>query len=99
MLLRCMLDPADNGYYHLPFLLALLAADALAGSFYATALASVMLAAPTILKMTPDTLAAFYSVWAPLFVVYLIGRTYGFDWAAWIRNRGVRGQAAAPPAR
>jgi hypothetical protein len=98
MLARCMFDPADNGYYHLPFLLALLGADAFGGRFYATAVASIALAAPTVFKMTPDTLAAFYSLWAPAFAVYLAGRAYGFDWVAWVKNRGVRGQAAAPPA-
>jgi hypothetical protein len=99
MLLRCALDPADNGYYHAPFVLALLVADALSGRYYATVAAIALTAAPTVVKFSPEGLSAFYSVWAPLFVVYLVGRAYGFDWSAWLRNRGVRGQAAAPPVR
>jgi hypothetical protein len=99
MLLRCALDPADNGYYHAPFVLALLVADALSGRYYATVAAIALTAAPTVVEFSPQGLSAFYSVWAPLFVVYLVGRAYGFDWSAWVRNRGVRGQAAAPPVR
>ena len=99
MLLRCMLDPADNGYYHVPFLLALLAADAARGRFWATAIAGVLLQAPTTLKPGPSTLALFYSIWAPTFAIYLAGRTYGLDWAELVRSRGARGRDVAPQAR
>lgn len=98
MLLRCALDPADNGYYHLPFFLAVLGADAIAGRFYATAIACVVLQAPTTLQFSPEGLAFFYAVWAPAFVVYLAGRSYGVDWAELVRSRGARGQTAARPA-
>jgi len=86
MLLRCALDPADNGYYHVPFLIALIAADTINGRFYATAVACVVLQAPTTFHMRPETLALFYACWAPAFVVYLAGRAYGLDWVAWIRS-------------
>ena len=86
MLLRCALDPADNGYYHVPFLIALIAADTINGRFYATAVACVVLQLPTTLHLRPETLSLFYACWAPAFVVYLAGRTYGLDWVAWIRS-------------
>jgi hypothetical protein len=99
MLLRCALDPADNGYYHVPFFLALLAADAMTGRFYATAAAAVLLQVPTTFQPAPVTLNVFYMAWAIPFAVYLAGRAYGLDWAASLRSRGVRGPAAAPQAR
>jgi hypothetical protein len=82
MLLRCALDPADNGYYHVPFLMAVLAADAINGRFYATAIACALLQAPTTFHPSPEGLALFYALWAPAFAVYLGGRAYGLDWAA-----------------
>lgn len=96
MLLRCALDPADNGYYHVPFLLAVIAADAVSGRFYATAAACVFLQVPTTFQPSAEDLALFYSLWAPAFAVYLAGRTYGLDWGEWIRSRGARGRAAGP---
>jgi hypothetical protein len=98
MLLRCALDPADNGYYHVPFLLALLGADAFSGRFYATALALVFLQFPTTVQPTPEDLNRFYIAWAMPFAIYLAGRAYGLDWVALIRSRGARGRAAAPQA-
>jgi hypothetical protein len=99
MLLRCALDPADNGYYHVPFFLALLCADAFGGRFYATAAAAVLLQLPTTLQPTPEQLNAFYIAWALPFAVYLAGRSYGLDWATLVRSRVARGQAAAQQAR
>jgi hypothetical protein len=99
MLLRCALDPADNGYYHVPFLLALLGADALAGRFYATAAAMVLLQVPTSFQPSPDDLNRFYVAWALPFAVYLGGRAYGLDWVALVRSRVARGPAAAPQER
>jgi hypothetical protein len=99
MLLRCALDPADNGYYHVPFFIAVLCADALSGRFWATAVAAVLLQAPTTLHPTPEGLNRFYIAWAVPFAIYLAGRTYGLDWVALIRSRVARGRAAAPQAR
>lgn len=90
MLLRCALDPANNGYYHVPFLLAVIAADAINGRFYATAAACVFLQLPTTVKPDAADLALFYSLWAPAFAVYLAGRTYGLDWVELIRSRDPR---------
>jgi hypothetical protein len=96
MLLRCALDPADNGYYHVPFFLALLAADAFSGRFYATAAACVLLQLPTMLTPSGQTLSIYYICWALPFAIYLAGRAAGVDWAALLfRSRGVRGRAAA----
>jgi glycosyl transferase family 87 len=95
MLLRCMLDPANNGYYHEPFFLALLAADALAGRFYATAAACVVLQLPTTFQFTAQQLNGFYIAWAVPFAIYLAGRAYGLDWMALLRSRAARGPAAA----
>jgi hypothetical protein len=93
MLLRCALDPADNGYYHVPFLIAVIGADAISGRFYATAAACVFLQAPTTLEPAAEDLALFYSLWAPAFVVYLAGRAAGLDWVALIRSRGARARS------
>jgi hypothetical protein len=94
MLLRCALDPANNGYYHVPFLLALVAADAVRGRFWATAVACALLQAPTTWKPSADDLSLFYSLWATAFAVYLGGRAYGLDWAALVRSRVVSRQSA-----
>jgi hypothetical protein len=82
MLLRCALDPADNGYYHVPFLLALIAADAINGRYWATVIAMALLQAPTTFHMSAQTLASFYVIWAPAFAVYLGFRTYGYEASA-----------------
>lgn len=93
MLLRCMLDPEDNSWYHVPFLFALVAADGLSGRFYATALAFVLLAAPTVLNPRPETLGFWYALCAPAFAIYLGGRAAGVDWVELIRTRAARGPA------
>jgi len=95
MLLRCALDPADNGYYHAPFFYAVLAADALVGRFYATAAAVVLLQLPTTLGPSAVDLNRFYVCWASIFAVYLGGRASGLDWVALIRQ-GVRRPLRAP---
>jgi hypothetical protein len=94
MLLRCALDPADNGYYHVPFFLALLAADGLSGRFYATAAACVFLQFPTTVQPSAADLNVFYICWSIPFAIYLAGRAYGLDWAALLRTRVARGRAA-----
>jgi Glycosyltransferase family 87 len=97
MLVRCLFDPANNGYYHVPFLMALIAADAMRGRFWATAVACVLLQAPTTWQPNADDLALFYSVWAPAFAIYLGGRAYGLDWMALVRRRteALRGRRPA----
>jgi Glycosyltransferase family 87 len=102
LLLRCMLDPLSNAYYHLPFFLAVLAADAISGRFYATAAAVVFLQAPVSHPVSPENLNRFYLLWAPAFAVYLAGRTYGLDWVALFRSGVARGRSSRdsrPPPR
>jgi hypothetical protein len=95
MLLRCALDPADNGYYHVPFFMALLAADGLGGRFYATAAACVFLQLPTTVQPSSQLLLSIYYIsWALPFAVYLAGRAWGIDWVALLRSRVARGPAA-----
>ena len=69
LLARCVLDPADNVYYHLPFLLALLAWEARASARppVATLAATAAVWAsfewlPQVLA--PDAQAAAYLLWA-----------------------------------
>ncbi|MFL5840497.1 MAG: glycosyltransferase 87 family protein [Thermoleophilaceae bacterium] len=95
MLLRAALDPVNNSYYHLPFLVALVAADALTGSMLASLLATAGLIGLIQLAGQPRLQAVFYLVWALPFSAYLAGRAWGVDWAALLRSRGVRGRAAA----
>lgn len=92
MLIRCALDPANNGYYHVPFFVALLAADAMRGRFWATAVAVVVLQAPATLEFSATTLNTFYIAWALPFLAYLVGRAWGFDWTASVRS-AARGSA------
>ncbi|MFL5896492.1 MAG: glycosyltransferase 87 family protein [Thermoleophilaceae bacterium] len=95
LLVRCMIDPLDNGYYHVPFFLALVAADAISGRLVASLVATGSLFAITKLGSEPSVLNALYLCWALPFSVYLAGRAWGVDWAALLRSRGVRGRAAA----
>jgi hypothetical protein len=99
MLLRCALDPADNGYYHVPFFFAVLAADAFSGRYWATGAAVLLLQLPTTLQPSAEALNVYYVLWALCFAVYLAGRAYGLDWAAYVRTRGARGRDAAPSPR
>jgi hypothetical protein len=79
-LLRCCLDPVNNGYYHVPFLLTLIAADALAGWMIPTLVATAGLEAITLVAKhsgDPALISALYLGWSLPFVVYLALRTYG----------------------
>lgn len=83
LLLRALLDPINNGYYHVPFFMALLAADALTASFLPTAIAAAGLQVGRMVVDTPPTQTVLYLAWVVPFVVYLAGRSAGFDWSAW----------------
>lgn len=98
LLLRCILDPLDNAYYHVPFFLALVAADALVGSVAATLVAAALFYVTTELATTTESVNVIYLTWALPFVAYLVGRTYGIDWAALLRSRGALGPDVALPA-
>jgi hypothetical protein len=101
MLVRCFMDPVNNGYYHVPFLLALIAGDALAGFIAPTLVAVAALELTTRIAQhgDPALLCAIYLGWVLPFAIYLAGRAYGLDWAALIRSRRARGPAVAPQAR
>jgi hypothetical protein len=99
LLLRCVLDPVDNAYYHVPFFLAVVAADAVTGRFAATLAAALALFVTTEYGTTVTLVNAIYLTWALPFVVYLAGRAYGLDWAGLIRSRLARGPGAAPLSR
>ena len=57
-LLRCVLDPVDQGYFHVPFMLALLAWEVSAGALRMGGLPPVTLAAAACLALTFDVLQA-----------------------------------------
>jgi hypothetical protein len=96
MLLRSALDPVNNSYYHLPFLIAVVAADGLAGSVVASLLATAGLIVLTDLAGEPRLQAVFYLVWVAAFAVHLAGRAWGLEWADVLRTRVARGPAAEP---
>ncbi|MFL5895858.1 MAG: glycosyltransferase 87 family protein [Thermoleophilaceae bacterium] len=98
LLVRCMLDPLDNAYYHVPFFIALVAADALDGSFAASLIATAALwLTSKIGAHGSAALNAFYLFWSIPFAAYLGGRAYGAGWAGLrLRSRGARGPDAEP---
>ncbi len=82
LLERFMLDPWDNVYYPLPFLLALLAWETLALRRPALLAAGAMLAVwighrSIGLIVTPDVQAAFFAVWTVPLALALAARLYG----------------------
>jgi hypothetical protein len=95
LLVRCIIDPLDNGYYPVPFFLALVAADAISRRLVASLVATGSLFAITKLGSEPSVLNALYLCWALPFAAYLAGRAWGVDWAAVLRSRGARGRTAA----
>jgi hypothetical protein len=96
LLVRCFMDPVNNGYYHVPFFMALIAADALTGRMIPTLVAVAGLELLTRIAKHADAalLSAFYLGWALPFALYLAGRAYGVDWSSLLRSRGVRGLGA-----
>ena len=88
LLVRCMLDPLDNSYYHVPFLFALVAADAMSGTFAATLVATTALYLTPHLGLSPDGLWTYYMAWTVPFAAYLA-----------LRTRDARGPGAAPSSR
>jgi len=76
-LLRCMLDPADSSWYHVPFFLALVAADALDGRILASLVAAFLLQLLVSLQSSAAVLCAVYLGWTIPFAIYLFARAYG----------------------
>jgi hypothetical protein len=78
LLLRCTLDPWNNLYYHVPFLLALFARDAVAAPrrplAAALGLAFVWLTFKRVWPASqsrPDVVFAFYVLWSTVFAGWL----------------------------
>jgi len=92
LLLRSVLDPVNNGYYHTPFLLALTAAAAYSGDMRPLLLTVAVLTGLTVWELAPVTLSAIYLTWALPFVGYLVLRAGGF------RTPALRVPVAAPRA-
>lgn len=95
LLLRCMLDPVDNSYYHVPFFLALLTADALTRAYLPTLITFAALIAIMDLADWPVLQAIAYVLWSVPLTAHLTARAAGYDLGAALRSRGVRGPAAA----
>lgn len=98
MLLRAMLDPVNNSYYHVPFFVALVAADALGRRYLPTLMAVAGFILVIDLQRWPTLQAAFYLAWAVGFTAYLVTRSCGVDLGELVRSPGARGQAAAQSA-
>jgi glycosyl transferase family 87 len=81
LLLRCMLDPLNNVYYHTPFLMALVAAGAFSRTLIPAVVATVLILLTSRLGDTnPELLAAVYLSWSLPMAVWLAGRAYGATW-------------------
>jgi hypothetical protein len=74
LLLRALLDPIDNGYYDLPFLLALIAADVVDGTLVPALIATAALALTADVVRFPAVQSSFYLIWSTGFVVHLVKR-------------------------
>jgi hypothetical protein len=79
LLIRCMLDPVDNSYYHAPFFMALLTADALRGSYLPSLVAVAGLVMVSDLASRPTAQAAFYLLWSVGLALHLAARAGGRD--------------------
>jgi hypothetical protein len=95
LLIRCMFDPVDNSYYHLPFYLALIGADVVAGSLAPTLVAAGLFVLIIDLPTHPAAQAWIYIIWAFAFAVHLFGRACGREWPLQLRSRDARGRAVA----
>jgi hypothetical protein len=82
LLLRCVVDPLNNVYYHAPFLMALIAADALTGRVAGslTAVACVYATVKVGADASPLALSITYIAWSIPMCVYLAGRAGGIGW-------------------
>jgi hypothetical protein len=98
MLLRCVLDPLDNVYYHAPFFAALVAADALKGRLGPSLIAVACISVTVRLgEGSAAVVSGWYLAWSLPMCVYLAGRASGADWTAgWasLRARVAPGRAA-----
>jgi hypothetical protein len=98
LLLRAMLDPVNNSYYHVPFFIALVAADALDRRYIPTLAAIAGFVLVIDVQRWPTLQATIYLIWAVGFTAYLAARSYGIETVELVRTRAARGQTAAQPA-
>jgi hypothetical protein len=81
VLLRCMLDPLDNVYYHTPFVMALVAAGAFSRTLIPALVATVCTWLSSKLgDSDPGALAAMYLAWSLPMAAWLAARAYGVSW-------------------
>jgi hypothetical protein len=97
-LLRAALDPVNNSYYHLPFLLTLIAADVLSGSILASLVATAAFMVLIQLAPYPATQAVVYLICAGVSTAYLWQRARGRDWLGGLDSRAA-GQAVQTRSR
>jgi hypothetical protein len=103
-LMRCVLDPANNEYYHLPLLLALLAWEALERRLipYVTLLTAACLFVTFryVTAASGTTLSVVYVTWTTALVLYLLGALDLLPWKARRRSplsdRRVTDRSRAP---
>jgi len=95
MLLRAILDPVNNSYYHVPFFIALVAADALDRRYVPTLAALAGLIAVVDLARWTTLQAIVYLAWAVGFTAYLVARSSGATLSARSRSRVALDPAAA----
>ena len=77
----------------MPFLLTLIAADALAAWMIPALVATAGLEVITLVAKhsgDPALISGLYLAWSLPFVVYLAGRAWGVDWAASLRTLAKR---------
>jgi hypothetical protein len=85
LLARCVLDPWNNGYYHVPFLLSVAAWDGVRPggtprTLVAATLGTALMTLPTMGRLDPDLQNACYLAWTLPMLWVLARTTYGPQW-------------------
>ena len=103
-LVRCVFDPVDQDYFHVPFLLALLATEVTAGVFPAVTLFAVgglWLSFGVLHGSSAAWLgAAVYLSWTAIVGAFLCGRVFGIgrvpgvEWPGLLRRAPAAGRRA-----
>ena len=82
LLLRCVLDPLNNVYYHTPFLMALVAAGAFSRTLIPALLATVLIWLTSKFgDNSPNVLVVMYLAWSLPMAAWLAARAYGTTWS------------------
>lgn len=100
-LLRCVIDPWDTAYYHLPFLMALAAHEVVTGRRAPTAalLASLAVYGSMVMARTwpPDLQGALFLLWSvPAVGAFALALYAPRRWAALCARTGTRAAAVMP---